>query len=288
MFSLIKKAKYHFFWAIDRAVWTILFKTQRKKRSNRSVTNNYFSIGITTFMNRYDSCFKPLLQRICYLFPETEIIVSANGHYKSAEQLEYLERIEKYCSKYRNVRLVKYERPQGLSKLWNQLIILARNEKIVLLNDDLVISRFFHLDMQKANIYKAEVCTINRSWSNFLISKAIIGTVGWFDERMYEFGGEDDDYQVRLIMNNIELDNSFLTSIKAANTLKQEYNSYGKKTSDQVMGYSNVNTDFLLNKKWIASNDFFEGAIFVRDRGIKYWKLREGMETPNFYEDIQY
>jgi hypothetical protein len=63
-------------------------------------------------------------------------------------------------------------------------------------------------------------------------------------------------------------------------------NSYGKDMSKERGGYSTYNSTFMREKKWITSDNPFEGAIFVPNRKPKYWKLREGMRTPDFYPNL--
>ena len=40
-----------------------------------------FSIGVVTYLGRFDTYFKPLLRRLNLIFPDYDIIVFLNGHH---------------------------------------------------------------------------------------------------------------------------------------------------------------------------------------------------------------
>lgn len=254
---------------MQNIMFTILEKIS--KNLPNKLTSAY-SIGVTTFLNRYDNYFKSLLTKLVYLFPDKEIIVAVNGHVKKAEQIKYLEKITNYTKKFNNVFLIKYVEPQGLSKLWNEIIKKSDSKKVLMLNDDLKLSPSFRSAFESSNIIKERVAVINRTWGHFLISKEIIDKVGWFDENLLEIGGEDDDYSARLAIENIPIKHFNIKSIANFSKPLKE-NSYGRDMTGKHR-YSAYNTDYLLNKKWITSNEPFDGAVYVPNRAFKYWKLR--------------
>lgn len=262
--------------------WFFIFL--KKKRKNETV-NKIYSIGVTTFFERYEILFKDLIKRLNRAFPNTEIIITVNGHHNQGKQKQYLLQIKKYCEKFSNVKLIMYEKPQGLSKLWNQILINATNNNVFIINDDILFYPSIYEKINLSGILNEKIATINGSFSHFLMNKSVIKEVGWFDERLIEIGGEDDDYHVRLTMNNIELKNYSLKGLSNFKP-KLKINSYGNKVYDQAGGYSNFNTLFLL-KKWDVRAEKFEGAIFIYRSMGSYWKLRKGMETPNYYKNLK-
>jgi hypothetical protein len=44
--------------------------------------------------------------------------------------------------------------------------------------------------------------------------------------------------------------------------------------SGEAGGYSTLNRRYLF-EKWDAANEYFDGAVEVPGRNIRYWKLRE-------------
>lgn len=234
------------------------------------------TIGITTYKDRYSGFLKPLLKRLLILLPECRIIITANGHVNSDEQAVYLKKIIAHCSKLPNVHLIYYDDPQGLSFLWNTIISNSVAGKILLLNDDLKIKTGFRRFLSESGILSDNVATINSSWSNFLISRSIIESIGPFDEGLRELGGEDDDYLARLAMHGMKPENYFTDTIAGKRKRKRHIsgvNSYGRDMSKESGGYSSINTGYLFNK-WEISDEYFPGAVEVKGRKHRYWKLR--------------
>ncbi|MBN2350334.1 MAG: hypothetical protein JXJ22_15960 [Bacteroidales bacterium] len=243
--------------------------------------NKRYTIGVTTFLDRYDLYFKKLLKKLVWLFPDNEIIVAINGHYKTAEQQIYLREISRYCAQFNNVKTVSFLQPQGLSKLWNQIILNSSNTSSIIINDDIRVLPLFRKEIQHSGILSKKFCLMKGSFSHFLISKEVIKKVGWFDERFLEIGGEDDDFHVRAEMTGVRQDRIPIYSIKNYGH-KLKINSYGKRVDDQQKFYSNYNSEFLY-KKWRIENAAFKNSFYIIKSQGNYWKLREGMETPDFY-----
>jgi hypothetical protein len=271
MTVLFKKIRNKIFWLIEDITWFV-YKPFYKARS--PITD--ITIGITTFMDRYQNCLKPLLKKIAILFPESQIIVMANGHVKQREQEMYLNEIKTYCEKFSNVKLVTFENPRGLSYLWNKIIEFSICEKVLVLNDDLKIKKGFYTFILESLSLNAKIAVINNSWSHFFINKEIIMEIGPFDEGLLEIGGEDDDYAARLALNNIPISQVTTNTITGKLKFKQKQlkiNSYGRDMRSEINGYSSTNNMYLINK-WIMSDKYFEGATEVPNRSIRYWKLR--------------
>lgn len=260
-------------WLVEDLLWMLLtpFYRIRAKKINCSLT-----FGITTFMDRYDNCLKPLLSKLVNMAPNCQIVVAANGHVKKQQQQAYLKHITELCNRFDNVQLISYVDPQGLSHLWNQIISNANYEKILLINDDVKIKSSFMSFIIRSGILDQHFATINMSWSHFLISKQIIKRAGWFDEGLKEIGGEDDDYLARLAMESILVPDYLTNTItgKLKRNKKMLFvNSYGKNMRTERNGYSTYNSEYLENK-WYMSQNYFDGAIEVPNRIVRYWKLK--------------
>lgn len=273
MNTIAGKALHKISWAVEDIGW--FFKKPFFEPGNQFTPS--FCIGITTFMDRFETCLRPLLAKISTLFPECQIIVLANGHVRKKEQTAYIYDIDEYCRKFNNVKLIAFNEPMGLSYLWNTIIRNSDSSSVLILNDDIRIKREFRSFIADSGISNVQIATINRSWSHFMIEKSVVNVVGWFDEHFSEIGGEDDDYLARLAMNGFA-PRDFSTHTIARTSKKsrvlQGTNSYGRDMSKEYGGYSTLNTDYLF-KKWETSQEYFEGSVMVPGRKIPFWKLRE-------------
>ena len=265
---------------LDELVWLLARSFNYLPRKG-DYQDKEFTIGITTFLDRYENCLKPLVKKISYLYPECRIIVVANGHVRRDEHLLYLDSINNFCKGFHNVDLITFIEPRGLSFIWNRIIEQSETRSILILNDDLKIKFGFRKFMYKSGILESGIAVINRSWSHFVITKEVFETVGSFDENLLEIGGEDDDYMARMALRGITL--SYFTTPAIAAKLKLmdkrlKQNSYGKDMNNERHGYSSYNTNYL-ESKWIMSNTKFEGSTEVHEREMKYWKLRKGYQN---------
>lgn len=252
-------------------IWWFFYKLGvNKMQSNIDLP---FTIGITTFLDRYNLFFKTLLKQITILFPGVKIIVAVNGHVNRKKQITYLKNIKKFCKKFENVFLISFIDPQGLSRLWNLIIENSPTDKVLLLNDDLYMYPTFQKDFVCSGILQEEIATINSIWSHFLISKSIIEKIGKFDEGLVEIGGEDDDYLARLAISGIYPKDFKIKSINNFSH-KLKINSYGKDMTTSKT-HSEVNTKYLYNK-WIISDKYFDESVY--SRGL-YWKLANNKEN---------
>ena len=275
---VLKALKVKVLWAIDFLKWKILFKTRFLKE--RKI--NSLSIGITTFMNRYDDCLAPLVSKLSKLFPDCEIIIVANGHVLKKEQEAYLKKISLFSSKFKNVKLFKLNEPMGLSHIWNQIMRVSSNEDVLILNDDVDVKIEFSSSISEVLHIHDKLTLLNNSWSHFLINKSLPEIIGGFDEGLKEIGGEDDDYTARLAMNKILIDGFDLDTIKSKLKLKRKrlkVNSYGRNMHEEDNGYSSFNNRYL-EEKWILSNTYFPGSFEIpdilgrRSREFKYCSPR--------------
>lgn len=262
-------------WIYESFLWGFyrLFPTSAGSiKSELPVT-----IGITTFLNRYELFFKPLVRKLVFLFPECRVIVAANGSVLKEEQKKYLHELREFCGAYENIELIAYEDPRGLSHLWNRIMESADIVRILILNDDLNVKTGFGRFLKNSGILNEDIATINSSWSHFLISRNIFSLTGEFDEGLKEAGGEDDDYLARLALLGIR-PAVFMTGTVARRKKRGRriptVNSYGRDMRRAAGAYSNYNTDYLRNK-WEISDEYFDGSVELPRRKFKYWKLKE-------------
>jgi hypothetical protein len=249
----------------------------------KNITNHRYSIGVVTYVNRYEIHFLPLIKRLITAFPDTQIVIAVNGYYDAEVQKKYLDKIVKLLGKYKNVDVITYETGQSLSKLWNQLIINSKAEKTFVFNDDIKISSSFRRLLESSGILNESCGLINSSWSHFLMSKEIIKKNGWFDERFPGVGYEDQDFEIRLVSNGIVIKDYSIGGLKNL-VFKTTDFSYGENIETDFEKYSSDNGKVFF-KKWEVIQADVQGFIYVRIiQG--YAKQIEGMETPNFYPKI--
>ena len=99
-----------------------------------------FTIGIVTYIERFDKWFKPLLTKIKDQRPDVEVIVCVNGEHNKDFDEEYRKEMLVFLSKFSNVYPMFFTSHRSLSKLWNNLLINSTNDILVRLDDDLTIT----------------------------------------------------------------------------------------------------------------------------------------------------
>lgn len=228
----------------------------------RRELNKDLQIGITTYVDRYESYFKPLYKSLRSIFPEVNIYVAVNGFYDDSVQKKYLELVHKeLCYDLKNDNtFILHDKPVGLTRLWNELLSQGQCETTLLLNDDLYIYPWFRIWLGKVK-WDAGITLINGTWSHFLFSKSMLKTVGWFDEEYRGIGFEDMDYTARCAHMNISIQN-----ISCQYILHQDHQptrTSFDKDSDTLWGpkYSQINHDTFF-RKWKLSDT--PSDIFIK------------------------
>lgn len=250
-----------------------------------------YSIGVVTYIRRFEQYFVPLVGRLEAIFPGVEKNFVLNGFYNKQEQQAYLVKAQEFLSKYSPHSVVAYESHHGLSHCWNQLIINSTTEKVLIMNDDVVINKLFKLclDLQVGD---RAVATINGSWSHFIMSKAVIKKIGWFDERFVGVGQEDGDYALRIalaegksVMPNSHVNNIFCFGLK--NLVAKNPDPGWKNFSATINQnkYAAVNAE-VFKKKWDMVDSPRSGYVYAWD--AHYFGIKPGMDTPNFYPDMHF
>lgn len=279
----------NFYWKIRAYVfWKYIVNYQWK---NFDITKNKhyinktkpdFSIGIVTYIARYDRFFVKLIEQLSSIFPEVEIVVMVNGYYDHVAQKAYTDKLSLFLSKFPNVKFEVHEQPESLSKLWNKIILNSSNENVFIFNDDISTSPLLRdeiFDMKKGNL-----SLINNSWSHFMINKKVIRRFGWFDERLPGIGNEDQDYDFRLIAKNEHPEIVYINKIRNLVEQPTDY-SYGKTMKVINNKYSADNWEFL-NKKWIISAEKQENLLYSTKFKVWFNPLPK-LPTPDFYPEIK-
>lgn len=221
------------------------------------------SIGITTFEDRFDKYFAPLLARI-HEFAGNEIVVAVNGEHERAFGEEYRRRVLEYLSRHRNVYPIVFPRFRGLSKLWNSIIVHATGDYILMLNDDVMIERPDFMDRVGAALRRngGRTFVINRSWSHFLVSRAEIDELGYFDERLLGIGEEDGDITWRYVHRyGREIRNVSLKEfVNYAEETVRTYKPVNIRTHSGTK-YSLFNRRFLFTEKYEPNPEGIKGMF---------------------------
>lgn len=232
------------------------------------------SIGITTFEHRFDKYFIPLLAKIREYDNDTEIIVAVNGEHNRDFGEDYRKRILEFLSTQRNVYPVFFPRFRGLSKLWNTIIIHATYDHILMLNDDIMITKRNAIKKVQKNIQcnDGKSFVINKSWSHFVVSREEIDELGYFDERLLGIGEEDGDFTWRYIHKYGRPVPNFQTSgiVNYAEETVHTHKPINIKCHSGTK-YSQFNRQFMFKQKYKSDvngiNGMFEYSVIMNDKG---------------------
>ena len=247
-----------------------------------TISNQYFTVAITTYIARYETCLKPLVKQVSTLFPDTAILIAVNGYHNKSKQKTYLNELNTWLKNYPNITAITHNEPVGLSKLWNEVIVNSKTYGNLILNDDLTLDDNFRANLEAQNIKEDTITIINKSWSHFYIPTTVIRKVGWFDERFQGIGTEDWDYECRMV--RLEFEPRFVDVDGVLNEVLHSPD-YSYKDMEVVNAkYSKENLDFF-HKKWDLSDTEKPGYKWVRIVQA-YVKLNEGMATPDFYPEV--
>jgi hypothetical protein len=255
--------------------------------STAPVRTNKYSIGITTYIKRFDTYFKPLLTAIKKTNPSVEVIVTINGEYEQDFNEEYRRDMLLFLSEFENVFPIFFTSFRSLGKLWNNCLINSTNDHVLVLNDDVSVNSadlWDKLDdaMEQTN---GESFKLNNCWSHVFLNRRQIHEAGWFDERLLSIGEEDGDMELQWTLkfskpfpavhgfpmtNHVEYANC-LIGIKCTHLIK----------------YSAFNHDFFYYTKWKAGEEAQDG---VRSLAIAYphQMVKCVSPTPIQYESEKY
>ncbi len=222
------------------------------------------SIGITTFEARFDKYFVPLISRLSEYNNYNEIIVTINGENNRAFGEEYRKRILEFISSKSKIYPIIFPTFRGLSKLWNSIMIHSTNDYILMLNDDIMITKAKYFDKIKKAIHnnKGKSFLINNSWSHFVINKKEIEDLGYFDERLIGIGEEDGDMTWRYIKKYGEPIKRYSMSefVNFANETADAYKPINIKCHSNTK-YSLFNRDFMFTHKYRPESNGIKGMF---------------------------
>ena len=243
-----------------------------------------YSIGVVTYVKRFESYFKPLVASLEKYFPKVEKNYVLNGFYDPAIQAEYLKKAKEFLRGTSAANVIAYSESQPLARCFNQLILHTTGKKVLILNDDLLIRRLFR-PFFELQMWPFETCVVNNTWSISFLSKDTVRKVGWFDERFPAIGNEDGDYGLRIAIQKGQKEMQVLhqhniycfgiTNVVAGNT------DPGWKKDSAIVGsgYAQSNKDYF-EKKWETSKTPLENSVCLQ--GV-YHRIRPDSETPQFY-----
>lgn len=160
------------------------------------IADNY-CVGILTFSKR-KNYIKSLLEKI-RLQSDILVYLCINCDYNQPFDPKYRDFILKLCLKYTNVYPSFYLKFRGLSKAWNDMVINACYENMIIINDDSTIQPGFFDDItnQYEQIYAAEpkrILKINNGWACFMVNKTYLTSVSFFNENYIGIGFEDAEF----------------------------------------------------------------------------------------------
>lgn len=241
-----------------------------------------YSIVVVDYLGRFDDYFVPLIKSLVIIFPDKEILCVLNGHPDKTAQIEYIKKATVFLAKYPNVRYLTNENHQPLAKCWNWAILMAQTDGVLILNDDLTINPLFREDLEIGIKEAHDFFIINSSWSHFYISKKIIKSVGWFEERLAGIGWEDGDYMLRMADKKIEIVHKKCRGVR--NLVAPPTNVSWGAVSGNEGKYAAVNKKFF-DEKWRTWHSHGEGEykIEVLYNGVLI-KGTQVLETPLYYD----
>lgn len=240
--------------------------------NNLTDKSTEYSIGVVTYVARFEKFLMPLIKQLAEVFPDREIICIVNGHHNELLQINYLKQVTAFLNQFPNVHYITYEKHQPLAKCFNWIALMSFAPRMLILNDDVSLNLLFRIEFEKNLIQNNNFFVINHSWSHFLISKDFIKEIGWFEERLLGTGQEDGDYHIRIVEKGKEVTKMVCHGI--VNYVAPQENA----------GWANISSKATSGTgKTSAVNDDFIVKKYLLDEKTGNSTLRAGMETPIFY-----
>lgn len=150
-------------------------------------------------------------------------VASSDFHflvYRSSDDQHIHNILSEGSPKHRNMTWIDYRENMGVSRLWNEGIVIAlqnKAEHIIIINDDMDISLSdFEAAINhscKTNGYVTfcsgfnktlDSYTISHGYSFFVLNKVAIDTVGFFDQNFWPAYYEDNDYDYRCRLSGLK------------------------------------------------------------------------------------
>jgi hypothetical protein len=160
------------------------------------------TIGIVTFKER-ESLVIEMLSNLKTLnnINNVDIILTVNGNNEEKMPDTYRQSMINLSKNHTNVYPIICPEFKSLAKLWNTIVIFSKTNYNIILTDDVFVGNVYSIDMIDDFIGSTgcEFFTINNQFSHFVVTKKILHTLGYFDERFIAFGEEDGDMVHRYI-----------------------------------------------------------------------------------------
>jgi len=254
------------------------------KQSLNNNSQNSYSIGVVTYVNRYHTYFKPNILNLIKYFPDKQIVCIINGHPNKLKHLAYLKEATQWLSSL-NIQYVTFDDHQSLARCWNWILLMSSAQNNLFLNDDVLVKQDFRHDFENHLQKNHDFFAINNSFSHFLLSKNVVKKVGWFDERFLGIGQEDGDYLIRMAEQKVNLIS--LSCRDIINYVAPGDDPSFQKVSANIGKYSSVNREFM-EKKWffnhLNNSDCDYKINFIWNNEPYKALLKDGMNTPTFYD----
>lgn len=216
-----------------------------------------FSIGITTFKNR----FHRVVRLVDFIRKKGNwpIILAVNGEYKEKFDEDYRKHILNFASFKENCYVSMFPEFRSLSKLWNTILITSPTDWNLVINDDVIILNDFPFDVLERATKETitpEIFAINGSWSHYFVNKKLIAEAGWFEERLLGIGEEDSDMVWRLENMGKKIFKPIIPSI-----VNVPDNNKPTNIKTGIKHYSEYNRNFIFNEKYEKDDEGIEGMF---------------------------
>lgn len=160
------------------------------------IVDNY-CVGILTFSKR-KKYIENLLNQI-RLDSDIPVYLCVNCDYNQPFDPKYRDFILKLCLKHKNVYPLFYLKFRGLSKAWNDMVVNACYDNLIIMNDDSTIQPGFfdEITNQYEQLYANEtkrILKINNGWACFIVNKEYLTSVTFFNEKYIGIGFEDAEF----------------------------------------------------------------------------------------------
>jgi hypothetical protein len=160
------------------------------------------ALVITTFAERFESHALPTLRALHAAGVEREIFLVINGDQRGRYEATTRKQFLAQAVELGQINPITLGTGRGMAEMWNTGARLADSEKLIFLNEDLLISQEFALSAivrLEDELEKNHLVILNDSFGHFGLTMSALMEVGWFDERFLGFGEEDGDFVWRFL-----------------------------------------------------------------------------------------
>jgi predicted glycosyltransferase involved in capsule biosynthesis len=199
-----------------------------------------------------------------------------NGPHNAPFDQVFRQKLLSHLAGYSEIYPTVFPNFQSLAKLWNRGILTASNDTSLVLNDDLQIHDHFFDSFESELQNRSSSFRINESFSHYLINKAELIKVGFFDERLLGIGEEDGDFSWRYF----ECYQKEIPSVSISGIVNIQSSIADPGYTKGIRTASKFNRDFVLKEK-------YERSLFGY-RGMFDYKVRKRLEDLVQYPYEQY